>query len=98
MTICFWPTIQSITAAPSTSPDTPIARDSQWTIVSADVYNPSLHHASLTTSSFDIGDVVEVHCAAANGVVGVRTSCGVDIGTTPCFCRKIATDRWSAVQ
>lgn len=101
--ITFWPTIQSVTAMPSSSPAGSIVSAGQWSVAVADVvYNGG--NVVLPTGS-DVGDFVEVH----NNFVNFNTNAtvmapsgetfpqGVSSIPAPCLCRKISSSVWSKV-
>jgi len=97
MAISFWPTFQSIVGIPSSSPPAQIVRDSQWTIVVADIIysNASVELPAVA----EIGDVVEIHSNPINfpHSIDIQPPAGQTIlGPSTTSFRKISPTIWSA--
>lgn len=101
MSICFWPTPQTITAGANSSSPTPISYTSQWVVAFVNGAGGAGGFCELP-SGVAIGDVVEIHGINNNSAITVKVPSGETFGnnsktTTPVFFRKVDTTVWDGI-
>ena len=105
MSISFWPAIQVVTGGGNpgeSGTPTPIARDSQWTVVAFEASSTAEQFVELP-SGCDVGDVVEIHAVPVDSFAGsfnVLPPSGevfaVGEARAPGFFRKINSTTWAS--